>query len=233
MVNHGYIMRGLAALVVVLTLIGCSSPCANADSPRILVIGDSFMTSNGSKQKSFSHALASILGTPVKNRAVAAARHLYALPITGGLGLNISKQYRDGPWDFVVMNGGGNDLWLGCGCRPCTRKMDKMISDDGQRGVIPSLAAQARQGGARVIYVGYLRSPGFGSPIEGCKVLGDELEARIAKMAQHDAGVTFVSLAGMVPFGDKRFHAADMIHPSPKGSAEAARLVADIIREAP
>ena len=218
----------LAGLVLSLTF---SGPASASDGMRVLVMGDSFMTSNGSDNESFPDVLSDLLSTHIKSTAVAGARHLYRLPLTGGLGLNISKQYRSGKWDYVVMNGGGNDLWLGCGCGKCKRKMEKLITADGKRGAIPSTVLRARRDGARVIYVGYLRSPGRGSPIEACKPLGDKMEARIAKLAEIDPGFTFVSLADMVPYGDGSFHAADMIHPSAKGSAAAAQRVLLAIEE--
>ncbi len=225
--RHFLILFGLALLLF-------SPPLARAEPPlRVLVMGDSFMTSNHNNEKSLPQVLSKLLQTPVKSTAVAGARHLYALPITGAMGLNISKQYRRGAWDVVVMNGGGNDLWLGCGCARCDRKVARLISADGTQGAIPKVVQHARQRGARVIYVGYLRSPGPGSPIERCKVWGEKLEARIAAMAARDKGVSFVSLANMVPHGDLSFHAFDRIHPSPKASAAAARRVASAIRAKP
>lgn len=223
----------LIRLGLILSFVLAQSSLAGADRPpRVLIMGDSFMTSNGSAGKSFVHVLSALLQTRVQSKAVSGARHIYNLPITGALGMNISRQYRAGKWDYVVMNGGGNDLWLGCGCGKCTRKMERLISADGRRGIIPGVVSRARQGGARVIYVGYLRSPGRGSPIEACKPLGDTLEARIAKLAKLDRGITFVSLADMVPHGDGSFHASDMIHPSPKGSAAAAKRVVAAMRGA-
>lgn len=221
------LLRLWAALALVTML---AVPAAAERPLKILVIGDSFMTTNATAKQSFPHALSSLLGTKVKSKAITGARHLYALPITGLLGLNISKQYRSGDWDYVVMNGGGNDLWMGCGCGKCTRVMNNLIASDGRRGAIPSTVLRARRDGAKVIYVGYLRSPGRGSPIERCKPLGDKLEARISKLAALDPGVTFVSLTEMVPYGDASFHALDMIHPSPKGSAAAAQLVASAMK---
>ncbi|MGJ8546275.1 MAG: SGNH/GDSL hydrolase family protein [Sulfitobacter sp.] len=215
-------------LILLCSLTGASA--AQAGGERILVLGDSFMTSNGSAKQSFSHALSGLLATRVTNRAVTGARMIYNLPLTGALGMNISKQYRPGKWDYVVMNGGGNDLWLGCGCGRCANKLQRLISPGGDRGAIPQLVSQAQRDGARVIYVGYLRSPGRGSPIESCRDIGDALEARIAKMAQQNPNVSFVSLADMVPYGDRSFHASDMIHPSPKGSAAAAHRVAQVIK---
>lgn len=219
-------MRILSLLAGMMLALNIASPLQAANPLRVLVMGDSFMTSNASKGSAVPQLLARSLGTKVKSRAVTGARYVYALPITGALGMNISKQWRSGKWDWVVMNGGGNDLWMGCGCTRCDKRLNRLISSNGTRGLIPSAVARARASGARVIYVGYLRSPGRGSPIESCKAAGDILERRVAAMAKRDPGVTFVSLASMVPNGDRSFHAADMIHPSPKGSkAAVARIV--------
>ncbi len=222
--------RLCAALVLISML---AVPVAAEGPMRVLVMGDSFMTTNATAKQSFPHALSDLLQTNVKSKATTGARHLYALPITGMLGMNISKQYRSGNWDYVVMNGGGNDLWMGCGCGKCTRVMNKLIASDGRKGAIPSTILKARRDGAKVIYVGYLRSPGRGSPIERCKPAGDALETRIKKLAALDPGVTFVSLSEMVPHGDASFHAFDMVHPSPKGSAAAAQLVMSAIKSNP
>lgn len=206
---------------------------AQADKPlRVLVMGDSFMTSNGSAGYAVPALLQKSLKAVVKSRAVTGARFVYKLPLTGALGMNISKQFRNGPWDVVVMNGGGNDLWMGCGCMRCKKRLNKLISPDGRQGEIPTAVRRARQSGAQVIYVGYLRSPGVGSPIEHCRKVGDALEARLSVMAKQDPGTSFVSLADMVPHGDRSFHAADMIHPSPKGSQAASQRILAAIKRA-
>ena len=203
---------------------------APAQAQRVLVMGDSFMTSNGNTGAAVPQVLQKMLGTRVISRAVTGARFIYALPVSGALGLNITKQWRQGNWDYVVMNGGGNDLWLGCGCGPCRKRMDRMISANGNQGVIVNTVRRARSTGARVIYVGYLRSPGRGSPIDACKATGNILETRIRRMAARDPGVTFVSLADMVPRGDLSFHAGDRIHPSVKGSRAAAQRILRAMR---
>ncbi|MFT6090740.1 SGNH/GDSL hydrolase family protein [Sulfitobacter sp.] len=225
-------MRNYAAQIIAAALLVlCSAAASHAKDPlRILVLGDSFMTSHAQSKQAVPNHLEKTLGAYVKSRAITGARYRYFLPITGALGLNISKQYRDGPWDWVVINGGGNDLWMGCGCSKCERRMNQLISADGTGGDIPTLVAKARRSGAKVAYVGYLRSPGMWSPIEHCKAEGDTLEARIAIMAKRDHGVIFVSLADMVPTGDKSFHAADMIHPSIKGSRAAAARIAKALK---
>ena len=198
--------------------------------PRILAMGDSLMASHKVSGRSISHALGRALGQRVENRAVLGARMIYNLPLTGAMGMSIPKQFSASGWDWVVLNGGGNDLVFGCGCGKCDRKMNKLISRDGRRGQIPGLVSRLRQSGARVIYVGYLRSPGVGSPIESCRDEGDELEARIARLAALDRGIYFLSLRDLVPHGDRSYHGADMVHPSLKASREIGRMLADIIR---
>lgn len=208
---------------------GPETPTRN-DTPRILAMGDSMMAWHMATRRSISDAVATDLGEPVVNRSVSGARVLYALPISGAMGLKIAKQYKPGKWDWVVLNGGGNDLWLGCGCVACDGKMGRLISPNGRGGEIAKTVMNLRKTGAKVIYVGYLRSPGRGSIIEHCRDDGNELEARVARLADQVEGVHFLSLADLVPYGDRSYHSADMIHPSVKGSAAIGHAVAEIIR---
>jgi hypothetical protein len=197
--------------------------------PRILMMGDSLFAMHKLAGGSVGARLRAALDVPVVDNSIAVARYFYRLPITGAMGLDIARQYRRGGWDWVVLNGGGNDLWFGCGCSRCERRIDRMISADGWRGVIPGLVSRARQDGAQVLLVGYMRTPGKGSPIEHCADEGAAIEARMARLAGLDAGVHFLSLAGMVPRGDLSYHAMDRIHPSFKGSREIAQRIARLI----
>ncbi|WP_120500821.1 hypothetical protein [Roseovarius sp. EL26] len=81
--------------------------------------------------------------------------------------------------------------------------MDQLISNDGQKGKTPTLVRKLRATGAQVVYVGYLRSPGVDSPIEGCRNEGDELECGITSLAATDGGFHFLSNADLVPHGDR------------------------------
>ena len=226
-------MRHIKIFLHILTFCLISSAATAQETTQeranIMAMGDSFFAFYRSSGQSIPDVVSKALKRPVENRAVSGARMIYKLPLTGSLGFNIAKQYRTGQWDWVLMNGGGNDLWLGCGCSECQRKMDKLISKDGKRGEIPRLVAKVRSGKSRVIYVGYLRSPGFGSPIESCRDEGDELERRLTLMAKRDKGVWFVPVKDMVKSGDKSYHAADRIHPSIKASRKIGQRVANVI----
>ncbi len=217
-------------LSCLLLLSACGDTAPAGQSPRILAMGDSLLAWHSLAGKSIPDMVARELQEPVVDRSVSAARIIYKLPVSGAAGMNIRKQYTSGAWDWVIVNGGGNDLWFGCGCFACDRKMDKLISSDGRSGAIPAMLSDLRATGARIIYVGYLRSPGAGSLIEHCRDEGDELETRITRLAELDAGIFFLSNRDLVPHGDRSYHAPDMIHPSVKASGEIGRKVAEIIR---
>ncbi len=216
-------------LLAFFALTACGEVVSRNDPSRILTMGDSLLAWHGASGHAVSDRLETYLGEPVTDRSVVGAWMIYGLPITGAMGLSIPQQYRPGGWDWVVLNGGGNDLWLGCGCSLCERRMNRLISPDGQGGEIPELVNRVRAGGSKVLFLGYLRSPGFGSPIEHCRNEGAIFDQRLASMAKDDPGIVFLSLADLVPSGDRSFHAADRIHPSRKGSAAIARRIADII----
>jgi lysophospholipase L1-like esterase len=217
----------LVCLLLILPGLG-----AQAEAPlRILVMGDSMMAVHRISGRAVSHVVSRALGAEVRDQSALGARMIYNLPISGTFGLDIRRQYRAGPWDWIVVNGGGNDLWMGCGCSRCQRQMDKLAADTGTDGEIPKLLMRLRKTGARVLYVGYLRSPGAGSPIEGCRNEGDELERRMGLFADKMPGIYQLSIAAMVPHGDRSHHAADMIHPSIKGSREIGRRIAGVIAQ--
>jgi len=211
-------------------LSGCTETVSRDGPARILAMGDSMLAVHGASGNSVSHAVEQALGEDVIDRSVMGAKYFYALPISGSAGLNIRKQYVEGKWDWVVLNGGGNDIWMGCGCGRCDNRVDRLISKDGRRGTIPGFVSELREKGSQVILLGYLRTPGVISPIEGCRDEGDEMDRRMSRLAQLDRGVHFLSLADVVPHGDRSYHTVDLIHPSAKGSTEIGKRVAEVIR---
>jgi len=217
------------SVVLVLFLSLTQSVSAQDTKPKILALGDSLLAWHKLTGRSIIQRAGRHLDVKINDRSRSGARIIYKLPISGTFGFSIPRQYMSGDWDWVIINGGGNDLWLGCGCSRCNRKLNKMISQDARTGAIPKLIAKARRQNAKVLYIGYLRTPGKGSPIEHCKDEGDILENRIAALAAQDDGVHFLSLKELVPDGDLSYHAADRIHPSVKASKAIGKMVADII----
>lgn len=212
-------VRVLLAMIV-LALAGCGE--APAPEAKVLMLGDSLLAVNRLGGDDVGDALERALGAPVVNRSVVGARYFF--------GFSIPAQYVPGQYDWVVINGGGNDILFSCGCGDCRAMIDRLISKDGAQGAIPALVAKARAGGARVAYLGYMRSNGFESPVEKCGPTGDEIDRRLARMAARDAGVVFISLADIVPEGDESYMSPDKMHPSPKGGRAIAARIAAVLR---
>lgn len=229
-------MIRLAAVITLALLIACTGrtyqpATAAAEGPRVLIMGDSLLAWNRLRGGSVGRVLSAQLGVPVTDHSISAATFATRNQRETDGQAGIQSQYRGGPWDWVIMNGGGNNLLFGCGCARCEDELDRLISDDGTRGAIPETVARARRDGARVIFTGYLRSPGFTSPVEHCGPLGDRMDQRLARMAGRDPGITFLPLSDLVQRpGDTSYHFIDNVHPSLKGSAAIAARLAAIIR---
>lgn len=214
---------GLACLFLVF---GCGERVPYGDNARILLLGDSMFASNKAVNGSVADAVEAALGLEVVDRSVPAARYFHALPISGSAGLNLTQQFREGPWDVIILNGGGNDLLFGCGCGRCDGMLDRLISADGRSGAIPSFVASLRKTGAQVVYAGYLRNPGTATPIKACGPAGNELDRRLTELDKLDPGIVFLPMSDLVPHGSLTYHQIDRIHPSLTGSREIGLRIA-------
>ncbi len=213
------------------TIVACNERIPDDNGARILAVGDSFMAWKSGNKEGIPDYLERELGEEVIDRSVAGSYITRTLPVGAKLGLVIPYQYRAADWEWVILTGGGNDLRFGCGCRRCEKKLDSLISTDGTSGAIPEFVQQIRADGAQVIFVGYLPSPGVVSVVDVCENEGVVLENRLMRIAASDPGVHFLSNANLVPFGDRSFHAEDMIHPSEKTRLNITTRLAAIIRQ--
>ncbi len=223
--------RTLPVLLSCLMLLGCGETVSKSTDARILLMGDSMMASNAAADSTVANWMEAELGEEVIDRSVSGAKYFYYLPISGAAGLRLDAQYRPGKWDWIVMNGGGNDLLFGGGCGAPGAQLSRLITPDGRHGAIPNLVANLRSSGARVLYVGYLRNPGTFTPIKACGPAGNELDRRLAKMAALSDRVEFLAISDLVPYGDSSYHQLDRIHPSPKGSRAIAQRIVERIKQ--
>lgn len=226
-------LKTLPFLLSCLLISGCGETVSESTEARILLMGDSMMASNAIGGNTVANWMEANLGVEVIDRSVAGAKYFYYLPISGAAGLRLDAQYRPGPWEWIVLNGGGNDLLFGGGCGQSTAQLDRLITPDGRHGAIPGFVANLRASGARVLYVGYLRNPGMATPIKSCGPAGNEMDRRLTKMAALTEGVDFMAISDLVPYRDPSYHQLDRIHPSPKGSREIARRIAEHIKTMP
>jgi len=222
-------LRKLISLASLLFVLGCAEQVQRQEAAPILLVGDSMFAMNKSTKGGVGDAIEAALGLQVIDRSVPGASYLLSTPGPGATGLNVTSQYRSGPWKVIVVNGGGNDLLFGCGCGSCAKVLDQLISADGTHGAIPEFVASLRKSGARVVYAGYMRNPGTFTPIKGCGPAGNELDRRLMLLDALDPGVDFVPMADLVPYGSTSYHKIDRIHPSRTGSREIGLRIARLI----
>jgi lysophospholipase L1-like esterase len=192
------------------------------DEARIVVAGDSVMAWNRTQSASVADVLQRQLGEPVGDVSLPLAQ------VSGGRGaLNIPAQLANIRADWVVLNGGANDLSGACDCSDCGAVVDRLISQDGRAGAIPSLVSSLRQRGSRVVWADYYTAPRYAGT--ACEAPYDVLETRLARMADADAGVTLVDMDDVFSPNDLSLFAGDRVHPSPKGSARIGALVAPVL----
>ncbi|WP_300068206.1 SGNH/GDSL hydrolase family protein [uncultured Ruegeria sp.] len=223
--------RKLILLIGLLScLLGCQEAPSSQPNAKIIVVGDSLMAWNSTSGSSIPDVIEKSVGSAVIDRTVPAAWLQTQFDADDRPKTGVQAQFVEGDWKWAIVNGGGNDLMLGCGCSRCDAVLDRMISVDGNSGQIPRFLRRIRDRGTQVIYVGYLRSPKLLTPIEHCKAEGDEFEARIARLAQQEQGITFVSNHDVARPGDASYFSFDLIHPSRKSSRIIGERIANVIR---
>ena len=214
-------MRTIATTLLFFTL----SFAAFAENQKlnIQVLGDSIMAWNGLSGNTVARNLAKELDANVADRSRSGE------VIGRGGNEGIFSQYRSGDWDWIVLNGGGNDFLRICKCATCDPILNRLISKDGRTGIIPNETKRLRARGHKVLFMGYLRTNGFRSPVGKCTKYVDALEDRVARFANQIDDVVFMSNKDLVPTGNRSFHAFDRIHPSIKGSRAIAKGLANVL----
>ncbi|MGJ8617106.1 MAG: SGNH/GDSL hydrolase family protein [Sulfitobacter sp.] len=188
-------------------------------SGDIVVIGDSVMAWNRSSDASIPDAMGRTLGRDVVSRAVPGAQFDNTSGIAGAVGFDIQRQLPAGRWNWVVMNGGANDLNADCGCGACGPVVDRLIGADANSGSIPAFIRTVRATtGANVLWMGYYAGSGAGS-FKGCRDDLVAMEARIARFAASNAYVSFLDAEDVIDRSNRSLFARDNTHPSPKGSS--------------
>jgi acyl-CoA thioesterase I len=221
-------MRILFLLCLLVTAASCGL-APRQQGGDILIIGDSVMAWNQSAGADIGRAIEAELDRDVVNRAAFGAQIR-----TGDLGalggLSIPDQLSAGPWNWIVMNGGANDLGFSCGCTRCDAEIDLLISEDATSGAIPDLIARARAHGAKVLWAGYYQAPETRS-FRGCRPGLVELERRIAIHAKSREGVFFIDTEDVLDPAQPDLLDTDRTHPSVEGSTVIGRFLAREIAE--
>ena len=212
-------MLRLIGLVLGLGILSACTDAVPRGGGDIVAIGDSVMAWNGSQNRSIPDALSASLQRQVISRAVPGAQFDNGSGLAGAVGFDVRRQMPGGQWNWVLMNGGANDLSSDCGCGACGPVVDALIGPGADTGAIPAFIARVRaQSGARVMWMGYYAGPGGGS-FQGCRKYLVEMETRIARFAAATPGVEFVDSEDVIDRRDPALFASDNTHPSARASA--------------
>ena len=189
---------------------------------RGVAVGDSILAWNRSAGASVIDQIEQRTGLAFANLSVSGAQ----------LGGTIPGQLPDGAFSWVVINGGANDLLRTCGCAGCEEVLDRLVSPDAQRGILPALARRATSQGARVVLLGYYDGNVTRNAFSGCQGELDELNRRMARIAASRRDVLFVDAGAVIDPADQSHWFIDHVHPSQKGSALIGDLIARAMAEA-
>ncbi|HAC50506.1 MAG TPA: SGNH/GDSL hydrolase family protein, partial [Sulfitobacter sp.] len=129
-------MREILAVLLIVTGLSACTDTAPRGGGDILVLGDSIMAWNGGR--SIPDVIANQTGRSVTSRAVPGAQFDNGSTIASAVGFDIQQQFPGGRWNWVVVNGGANDLSADCGCGACGASVNALIAPDGQSGSIPA-----------------------------------------------------------------------------------------------
>lgn len=218
------IRRWLVLLALPLIVANCSfvPPSADGDAD-IIVVGDSILAWHRGSGRSIPDVVEQASGLSVSNVAVNGARFL-------GAG-NIPSQFVAGSWDWVIIDGGGNDLLPSCATPNANAILNALISQDGRNGAIPNFVNSVATGGTRVIVLGYYPVSARGGQFQPCISVLNELAARQARMAATNPAVLFVDSGQVISANDSASYAPDLVHPSPRGAALIGQLLSSTIQQ--
>lgn len=206
--------------------------CVSAPPPAggILAVGDSVMAWNGGA--GVPETVGAGLGLPVRDAARSGARVSGRGTGIGAAIPSVGEQWtrNRGAWDWVLVNGGANDLRPACGTAAEGAALNALITP-ALGGPIPALVRDIRATGSRVVLMGYYANPrGARTGFTACRPILVRLDARLARLAARDPGVTFVDSEGAIDPADRGHYAGDLIHPSATGSARIGALLASAMR---
>ncbi|MEM9795982.1 MAG: SGNH/GDSL hydrolase family protein [Pseudomonadota bacterium] len=215
-------------LLFAMALTACTPSSPPADN-AILAIGDSVMAWNGGE--GIPEVTGAALGRPVVDASVSGAR-LSTGSVAGALGFEIGRQVPGPGWDWIIVTGGGNDIRPTCREAGAETAQDALIGPD-LTGEIPALIARLRDTGAKVAFVGYYdgaeASPTGFAP---CQPYFTTINRRLTALSSRDPGLIFLDAGDVIDPADRGLYDRDLIHPSPRGSAQIGAALADAIRAA-
>lgn len=223
-------MRLLPALLLIT---GCRERlCAEvAELPNpgdVLAIGDSIQAWGRAQCQSVDEHIGLARGAAITSHAVNGTRMLDGED-------RIPDQYTPGAWDWVIVDGGGNDVNTTCGCGDCAAVLDQIVTQDGLSGEMPALVDRIQGDGARVALLLYYElgpDPSYG--FHRCPETLDVLAERYTALAASRPELLLLDLGQVMdPLSTPQHYDFDDVHPSPSGAAALGGWIADLLAQQP
>ena len=207
---------------LLLSITGCTQvERGSLTDAKIYAIGDSIFEWNLSDQLSAPQEVGRILNQPVYNAAISGSQ------MTDDSESSIPNQYVSGEWDWIVMDGGANDLNNLCECDDCSTVQDQIESE------LTTFVTDRRSEDINIVIWGYYDLPsnaryGF----DRCSDSLAELRQRQKALADTDPGILFVDGSLDITGEDLTFFDRDKVHPSTEGSTLIGSQIAQAIQDA-
>ena len=201
-----------------LFLIACS-----VDTTGLQAIGDSIFDWND--KQSIPQVVGDELGMSVVNNAIGGSK------VIGDEGIPL--QYEEGDWQWVLIDGGGNDLNEGCGCTDdevCNDIINDIIVEDGSGGLIYDVVERATEDGHNVALLGYYEDS-VDSEFGNCNDELYVLRQRNTNLASLFETVIFVDPTEVVTPDMTEAYDDDLVHPSEEGGRIVGEFIAESIEK--
>ena len=184
---------------------------------EIFVVGDSALEWHLRSGRSAPERMGEKLDRPVYN----AARR--GQMMTEGLETSIPNQYIDGDWDWVVINGGFNDLSDLCQCGECPATQENIHT------VLSDFVSARVEEGKRVLLWSYYDMPRGLFNGEECNDAIQRLRTQKRTLADAHPNVFWVDGREAISKETRRNYYIDRVHPSRLGSKRIGQQLADAI----
>lgn len=192
----------------------CDAYEALPSDKKILTIGDSILAWGTPTCTSVSHQIG------LHQNDFANVEAISGTQLTRGNN-RISEQYFEDDWDWVILDGGANDVNKQCGCvESCEVVIDILSSKDGSQGAMVELVQQILLSRAQILMLGYYPMPA--EAWYGFEECGDELEEinkRYSRIAGRYSNVHFAPLQEVMNWEEyPELLDSDDVHPSTEGA---------------
>ncbi len=192
----------------------------NLKPADILAMGDSIIWWNGPDGQSLADVASAELQLSVTNIAVPSAPFI-------ALQDSIAQQYKRGPWEWGILDGGANDLVDNCQTQQESVVMDRLIGDDLHSGAMPAFIQPVRADGPSIVIMGYYFPPAVGGRYTPCEAALAEINDRLKRYADRTDGVFFAPAADVIASDNLQHYDPDLLHPYP--SVEGSRLIGMLV----